>query len=92
MDLIKEIVGNAGFNSKYLNGSDSIIVLFDNLYSITHYINTPLLTARKYYLYASHRNLNNKDSYVYTYRDISKQKRETTYTYEFTEQDYLDAK
>jgi hypothetical protein len=86
------IVGNAGFNSNYLSGSDSIVVVFDNLYSITHYLNQPGTFASKYYLYASNRNIYNKDNYAYTYEDLSKYKRKSQYVYEFKEQDYLDAK
>src|SRR6188768_2813313 len=82
------IAGNVGFNSNYLSGSDSIIIMFDNLYSITHYFTQPNSFASKYYLYTSNRNICNKDNYIYTYEDLSKHKRENQYVYEFTEQDY----
>jgi hypothetical protein len=86
------IVGNAGFNSSYLSGSDSIIVVFDNLYSITHYFSSPAVHTPKYYFLTSNRNIYNKDNYVYTYQDLSKHQRKSTYNYEFKEQDYLDAR
>ena len=86
------IVGNAGFNSQNLSGSDSLIIIFDNLYSITHYLNNPTSLAQKHYLYSSNRNLYNKDNYNYSYQDVSKHKRESTYMYNFIEQDYLDAR
>ncbi len=74
------IVGNVGFNSSYLNASDSIVVIFDNLYSITHYFKSPVIFSTKYYLYSSLRNVGNYLSYIYTYQDLSKHKRESTYT------------
>ena len=86
------IVGNAGFNSQNLSGSDSIVVVFDNLYKITHYFTAPLTTAPRFYLLMSNRNIYNKDNYAYSYQDISKYQRESNYNYEFKEQDYLDAK
>ena len=46
-----------GFTSKYFGSSDdSIIVVYDDLYKITHYANTPLQPAPKYYLFSSVRN------------------------------------
>lgn len=86
------IVGNAGFNSRNLSGSDSLVVVFDNLYSITHYLNTPTSLAQKHYLFSSNRNLYNKNNYTYSYQDLSKHKRQNTYNYSFIEQDYLDAR
>lgn len=86
------IVGNAGFNSQNLSGSDSLIVVYDNLYSITHYLNNPASMSLKHYLFSSNRNLYNKENYVYSYQDLSRYKRESTYIYSFIEQDYLDAR
>lgn len=86
------IVGNAGFNSQNLSGSDSLVVVFDNSYSITHYLNTPTSLSPKYYLFSSNRNLYNKNNYAYSYQDLSKHKRENNYNYNFVEQDYLDAR
>lgn len=38
--------GNQGFSSSYFGGpNDSVIVTFDDLYSITHYFNTPSVLA-----------------------------------------------
>lgn len=86
------IVDNAGFFSDYLSGSDSIIVVFDNQYQITHYFEVPTLMNPKHYLYLSLRNLYNKDNYFYTFSDISKNRRESNYLYKFIEQDYIDSK
>ena len=86
------IVGNAGFTSRTFSGSDSIIVIFDNIYSITHYFNSPVFLSKKFYFLTSNRNIYNKDNYLYSYNDLSKNKRESNYVYEFIDQDYLDAK
>lgn len=85
--------GNHGFSSSYFGGpGDSIIVVFDDLYSITHYSSTPASVNPKHYLFTSLRNIGNPKSYDLQSRDISKYQRENIYTYTFTEQDYLDAK
>lgn len=82
-----------GFSSGYFGGSnDSVIVVFDDIYSITHYFNTPASLNPKYYLATSHRNIGNPESYKIVSTDLSKYQRENVHTYEFTEQDYLDAK
>ncbi len=86
------IVGNAGFNSQQLSGSDSIVVVFNNLYKITHYFTTPTGFSPKYYVLSSPRNLYNKDNYIYTYQDLSKYQRQSDYNYLFIEQDYLDTR
>jgi hypothetical protein len=85
-------VDHAGFNSEYFSGSDSIVVSFDNSYSISHYFNTPSLFSTKYYLYSSLRNLGNYLSWLYSFHDESKYSRRAFYLYRFTEQDYLDAR
>ena len=86
------ITENSGFYSNYLSGSDSIIIIFDNEYQITHYFQQPIELAQNYYFLSSPRNLYNKDNYTYTYNDISKNRRESFYLYQIKEQDYLDAR
>jgi hypothetical protein len=81
-----------GFSSKYLNGADSLRIIFDDVFSITHYVRTPASFAPKYYLYTSLRNLGNYKSYAATSTVISKTAWYNEYKYTFTEQDYLDAK
>ena len=85
------IVNNGGFDSYIFGGSDSTVVIFDNTYSITHYTTQPTMFAPKYYLVSSNRNLRNKDSYIYSYKDINNTRRESNYLYNFTEQDFLDS-
>ena len=86
------IQNNGGFSSQYIGGSDSLVVIFDSLYSITHYGNLPTTFSRKYYLYNSSRNLGNYLSYQLQVQNITAHLRENTYTFEFVEQDYLDAR
>lgn len=86
-------LGNQGFSSSYFGGvNDSLIVVFDDLYSVTHYANTPSSLARKYYLFSSSRNISNPNSYLIQTNQISKYQQENTFTYKFVEQDYLDAR
>jgi len=84
---------NPGFSSKYFgNSNDSIVVIFDNLYKITHYGFTPLHLAPKYYLYVSPRNIGNPNSYRFVSTPISSHGNKNDHYYDFKEQDYLDAK
>ena len=86
------IVGQGGFISKYFAGTDSVLVVYDNLYSIVHYVYTPVALNPRHYLYSSLRNIGNLKSYEYTFKDHYKGFRSSNYKYIFTEQDYLDAK
>lgn len=85
------IVDHAGFSSAYLNGEDSVVVIFNNNKTISHYVITPASLSNKYYLYTSLRNLGNYKSYEYAIVKDSKQERDVSYKYTFTNQDYLDA-
>ena len=82
-----------GFSSRYFGSSDDfIIVIYDDLYKITHYAITPLQLAPKYYLQVSDRNFRNPNSYRFESTPLSKHSNKNDHYYEFTEQDYLDAK
>jgi hypothetical protein len=82
-----------GFESKYLGGpSDSNLVMFDNLYKVSHYADTPTQLSTKYYLATSTRNIANPYSYKFETVSVNKHKQKNTLVYEFTEQDYLYAK
>lgn len=82
-----------GFDSKYFgNSNDSIVVVFDNLYKITHYGIAPTVLASKYYLFSSNRNIGNPKSYRFVSTAVSSHSHENDHYYDFTEQDYLDAK
>lgn len=81
---------NNGFDSKYFAGSDSIKIIFDNLYSIIHYVNTPAILAPKYYLYTSLRNIGNYKAYRQDIASSSKYSISKKFWFVFTEQDYLD--
>lgn len=71
---------------------DSFTVIFDREYKIAHY--KPALTGMnpKRYLYDSDRNLYNDSNYTSSLLVDEKYIRQWEYKYEFTEQDYLDAK
>ena len=74
-------------------GEDSILVIFDNVDTIIHYRRPELVnSSKKYVLFESPRNLYNSANYVK--KTINKTAYHATYSYSyaFTEQDYLDAK
>ena len=73
------IVGQGGFISKYFAGTDSVLVVYDNLYSIVHYVYTPVALNPRHYLYSSLRNIGNQLSYEYTFTDHSKWFRSSNY-------------
>jgi hypothetical protein len=85
------IVDHAGFSSAFLGSPDSMVVIFNNAFSITHYTVTPTVFSNKYYLYTSLRNIENYKSYEYKILEDSKHERGVSYKYTFTNQDYLDA-
>ncbi|MCX6166557.1 MAG: hypothetical protein NT021_01035 [Sphingobacteriales bacterium] len=71
---------------------DSVLVIFDNKDSISHY-NTQLIGgAKNFYTYDSARNLYNRNNYVHEIAEHSSKKVVHHFIYTFTEQDYLDAK
>ncbi len=77
-----------GFSSNYFGGpNDSINVIFDNQYLVSHYFNSPANLSSKYLLFSSLRNLGNPNSYIFNrYNNLN------SHYYIFTEQDYLDAR
>jgi hypothetical protein len=85
------LVENAGFVSEELHG-DSLQVVFDNLYTCSHYINPGSGSAPKNYSYTSTRNLGNYLSYQWTQTKPSKNNWHNRYDYDFTEADYQFAK
>jgi len=84
------IVTVPGFSSKYAGGpNDSMVVIFDGLYKVSHYANTPSQLSNKYYLFGSTRNILNPYSYSFETMRINKHHQKNNHVYEFTEQDYL---
>ena len=82
-----------GFSSKYAGGpNDSFIVIFDNLYKVSHYANTPSNLASRYLLFNATRNILNPVNYVFETRKVNRHERNNSHVYEFVEQDYLDAR
>lgn len=82
------ISDHAGFNPNY--SGDSAIVIFDNLRKKMHF-GIHSSNSTNSYSYSSTRNILNYLSFTYEYSDASKHIRNATYTYTFTEQDFLDA-
>jgi hypothetical protein len=80
------------FLSEYMTGADSLVVIFDQLYSITHYGNPPLILNTKHYFFSSPRNIGNVKNYQIESRKLGKHSIENKFTFIFIEQDYLDAK
>lgn len=81
------------FSSDYFAEHDSLVVIFDQKYKISHYANMPIYPASKYYLNSSLRNLFNISSYEFYTKERKRSKSvDNTHVYKFTEQDYLDAK
>jgi hypothetical protein len=89
--FVRGIAPNSGFGSKYFAGVDSVVVIFDALYPVTHYFVSPTSLARRYYFNTSTRNIGNKFSYALIGEDL-KHNRINNYYYDFSEQDYLDAR
>lgn len=85
-------VDQAGFDSQYLTGMDSLVVIFNDSFRITHYRINPETPSGNHYLNEDLRNLFNYLNYEYSIDDRSRGKRVAYYNYVFTEQDYLDAK
>ena len=81
-----------GFISGYFGGPDDpIVVIYDDTYRMYHYANTPTQLAPKYYLNTSLRNIGNPNSYRFELTE-EKNGNVNKHFYDFTEQDYLDAK
>ena len=80
-----------GFDSKYFTSADSVIVIFDGMHTITHYIHPPLSYALNHYEYSSTRNIFNLNSWEA--RTINETDISVTneYKYRFIDKDYLDA-
>ncbi len=77
------------FFTKYFGGpNDSIVIVFDNLYKVSHYANPPQQKARKYYLFESLRHIANAFSYKFESTTTSKNHRNNTHLYVFTQEDY----
>lgn len=55
-----------GFSSRYAGSpNDSVIVKFDNTYTMSHYANTPTSLAQHHYLFDYQRNILNPYSYEF---------------------------
>lgn len=81
-----------GFYSTYFGSpDDSIVVVFDDAYKVTHYANTPSSLAPKYYLSSSNRNIVNPQSYLFETHEVSRYRQWNHHKYFFAEEDYVFA-
>lgn len=85
--------GNHIVSFAYLLGyQDSVKVTFDHTFSIIHYLSIKG-NAEKYIAYESPENLINQKNWEQSVVEkSSKSGKKYTFTYKFSEQDYLDAK
>lgn len=87
----KGLSGRSGFVSSITSEVDSLQIFFNNTFRVSHYIKTPLFLSPKHHLSSSLRNIMFHLSYNYESEDVSKTFRRNTYTYSFTNDDYLFA-
>jgi hypothetical protein len=85
-------IGNGIALGSMLMIMDSIKVVFDDLYRITHYKPSLTGTNPHNYPYHSPRNIFNDSSYTRVLKGDRKYRRECDFKYTFTQQDYLDAR
>lgn len=91
-DFTRGINGQSGFLSPYLDFTDSFKVTYNSQFEITHYNKPNILSLSKKFLpYNSLRNIGHLYSYKFEYEDVSKHLRRNTYTFTFTNDDYLFA-
>jgi len=81
------INNGGGFDSKYLNGTDSIDVVFNSDKKTIHFMNNTSTSGNSFYTYNSERNLGNWQSYKMEVTDDSKFRRTIIYTYVFSDLD-----
>jgi len=75
----------------YFKNVDSLHVMFDNQYQITHLLLSTFTSGLKNYASSSTRNLGNVYSYAKEKTEDKKNSRTWEVKYIFTNQDYLDA-
>src|SRR5690606_28152590 len=85
-------VNHYGFDSDYISGMDSIIVKFNDNFSVTHYSYASLSPSDKHYQPDNSRNIFIGANYSWSYIDNSRYKRTNYHFYTFTEDDYNFAK
>lgn len=86
------LVDIPSFSSSYFGSpQDSIIVIFDHRYRMSHYSVKPNVFSIKHHFRESPRNLGNPNSYDFESKLIGGRFRSNTHFYTFTDQDFLDA-
>jgi hypothetical protein len=84
--------GAGYFYANDLMFTDSTLVKFDNNYTIVHYTKVPAIPNPKHITFESSRSLYNGNNYQRVILEEKKHYISNEYTFEFTLQDYLDAK
>ncbi|WP_154657180.1 hypothetical protein [Hugenholtzia roseola] len=81
------------YNNRYFV-RDSVVVVFDGLYRVTHYWDTipPAEKPAKFFYYQDNRNFTNHDNFELEVKEKSRQTVDYIFTYTFTEEDYRFAK
>jgi hypothetical protein len=85
-------IGNGLSFGEYYQPLDSIVVIFDSVYNISHYKPNLTGTNSKFYPFTSDRNIFNGTNYTRTITKDRKYRREWDFKYTFVEQDYSDAR
>ena len=85
-------IGNGLSFGEYYQQLDSIVVIFDSGYNISHYKPNLIGTNSKFYPFTSDRNIFNGNNYTRTITKDKKYRREWDFKYTFVEQDYTDAR
>ena len=77
------------FYSEYLavDRNDSIKIVFNDTFSVVHFVDTPSNLPNKYHLFNSNRNIINRDSYSFSHNKTKKGYL-NEHTYIFTTDDY----
>ena len=81
----------AFFSSYFGGANDSAIVVFNNLYKMSHYVNQPTALSLKHYLFAPPRNIFHPKSYIFESEKKSSTHLANSHNYIITNQDFLDA-
>lgn len=77
---------NPGFSSPYLSGGDSIQILYDNKYIVTHIANIPDSLLKNHHLpFLNERHIGNPKNYIWWFVEETRQ---LYHEYYFTEEDY----
>ena len=72
--------------------NDSLVVVYENIYSVPHFWGDPEIIPMKCHLRASSRNVTNRDNYIFFSKGSKRKGYKNNHYYTFTEADYEYAK